>query len=360
MHARHTREPREQGVRLLRQRMCATLIWAAATFIGLQVGLRVVIDYWRPEFRDPAFEIKARRLQQALARSARPPVTVVAVGSSITGDGFQAKLLENLLAGNLHRPTLFFNMNSMGSGPLTDLIWVRRLLDRGIRPNLVVIELAPIFFGDAGTPTDISRFPPHILEGRDLDVIQRYGRDADLQSKWWACWLATAHGHRLTILNCTAKFLLPTEDKINLWGSSDERFWTALEPLSPADLQERLPRLKEYFTAHHHHYRVGETSLNALKELLVLLKKEKVPAAIVKMPEGPTLRNAFPVDQLIRLNERVMDLARQQDCYFVDAFEWLGDEDFTDCYHATRKGASTFSRRFAAEFLLPVMAQIVP
>src|SRR6266404_8682032 len=110
---------------LLQRHARATLLWAIGV-LGLgQVGLRYGIDHFWPELRDPAFEIKARRLSRVIEQAPEPPVTVVMVGSSITRNIFKAQYLEELLSRELGHSAAVVNMSCLGSGPLTELVWTR-------------------------------------------------------------------------------------------------------------------------------------------------------------------------------------------------------------------------------------------
>ena len=73
---------RPRSVALQRQARAAVL-WAIGALVLGQAFLRYGIDHLWPELRDPAFEIKARRLTQVIAHSPRPPVTVLMFGSSV-------------------------------------------------------------------------------------------------------------------------------------------------------------------------------------------------------------------------------------------------------------------------------------
>src|SRR5947209_14918246 len=95
--------------RQARRRARATLGWALTTFVLCQLGLRLVIDGWLPEWRDPAFEARARQLAECRARSPGAPATVLMVGSSITGSAFKAQYLEGLLAKELNVPAAVVN-----------------------------------------------------------------------------------------------------------------------------------------------------------------------------------------------------------------------------------------------------------
>jgi hypothetical protein len=99
----------------------------------------------------------------------------------------------------------------------------------------------------------------------------------------------------------------------------------------------------------------GESSLRALEELLALLEREGVPAAVVLAPQGPTVRGLYPKEELAGLVGAVARLSRRYVCPFIDAFDWVGEEMFADSIHPTVAGADLFSARLAREVLLPAL-----
>src|SRR4051812_36244277 len=64
------------------------VLWGVAAFVACQVGLRLVIDLWGPQWRDPTFEIKASQFRAALDRCPDRKLIVAAFGSSATGHAF--------------------------------------------------------------------------------------------------------------------------------------------------------------------------------------------------------------------------------------------------------------------------------
>ncbi len=114
----------------------------AALFLLTQLGLGWVTTAWRPALRDPYYGQKVRLLQQRLA-DAPAPSTVVMVGSSRTAYGFAPARLEGRLAREIGRPVVAFNFGLFGAGPATELLTLRRLLDDGIRPSLLLVEVLP-------------------------------------------------------------------------------------------------------------------------------------------------------------------------------------------------------------------------
>lgn len=43
------------------------LLWSLFGFVGLQLGLLVVMEYWRPDYRDRQYGLKLALLRQRLA-----------------------------------------------------------------------------------------------------------------------------------------------------------------------------------------------------------------------------------------------------------------------------------------------------
>jgi hypothetical protein len=340
----------------LRRTSRVTLMWAVATFALLQIGWRVVIDRWVPELRDPTFEIKARRLAEIRAAHPKPPVTVVMVGSSITCNVFKAASLEDLLVSELGQAAAVINMGNLGAGPLTQLIWIKRLVRRGLRPDFVFIEVAPHIYHHRGEPPDATRFPPPLLNEADLDVVERYVADPRLRQKWGEYRWLPCYAHRLAILNYLAQVLVPEADQTELWGrGADPRFWCPLDPRAPEQLQGIRARLKETFGDAYRDFTPGTSSVQALEELLEFLQKEKISACLVMVPQGPTLRSLFPVEKLRAFENKVADLNRVHGGSFVRALDWLEEAMFTDSMHPTAAGAEIFTERMAREVLLPTL-----
>jgi hypothetical protein len=342
----------------LQRRARATLFFALVALILLQGGLRVGIDSYWPELRDPSFEIKGRRLAHLLAAFPKPPISAIMVGSSVTRNAFKAKYLEEDLSRQLSQPTVVVNMSTLGGGPLTELVWTRRLIDRGIRPDFVGIEVTPFLYNTPDVPKDACRFPEHLLSKKDLEVLLRFNPDPQLREGWNRFHWFPSYAHRLTILGYLAEALLPLRDRVPTWGDSlDDRFWTALPPRSPAELSATLVEVRNMFESQLKTFAPGRPSLQALEELLGLLKTKQIPAVVVLAPEGPLMRSLYPKEPLKAFVAKMVDLSRQNDCAFVDAFEWLDEEMFVDSIHPTFAGADAFSTRFERDVLLPTLTK---
>jgi hypothetical protein len=348
-------QPPVRRRRALQASARATLLWATAGILLGQGLLRLAIDNVWPELRDPAFEIKAQRLDRILAHYPQGAITILMTGSSVTSNAFKAKHMEDELAVEVNRDIVVFNMGCHGGGSLTQLIWMRRLIERGVRPAFVCVELSPQLYDDPQIPADASRFPAHVLTKQDLDTIRPYaGGQRRREWRWYR--YCPAYFHRLTILNCAAINLVPIKDRIPTWGGTiDERCWTELGA-RPKEAQEgNVRQIKNAYEQRLKQFTPCTASMQALEQLLVLLKREKVPAAVVMVPQSPTLRQLYPPVKLATFVKHVAGLCEANSLRFVNAFEWLEEEHFADCIHPVSAGAEIFSTRLKREVLLPAL-----
>ncbi len=92
-----------------------------------------------------------------------------------------------------------------------------------------------------------------------------------------------------------------------------------------------------------------------LHELLASCRQARVPAALVLMPEGPTFRSWYPAGTLPKVRGWLKQLCRENGAGFVDAEEWIGEDDFLDSHHLLRRGAEKFTERLGREALPPLL-----
>jgi hypothetical protein len=327
-----------------------------ASFVLLQVGLRVVIDFWQPRLRDPTFEIKYQQFQKALSRCAdRRSVSVCMFGSSVTGRAFNGKYVEKLLAESGFTPAVAYNMSDHAAGPLTHLVYLRRLLERGVHPDAVLIEIFPFVFNNPKEPADIVHFPLYRLDERDLAVVQRYSSEPDLRRRWWTERLIPCYCHRFPLVHNLCLALVPSREQVPMWREYDDHGWCESTPLEPEALQQNLQRVRAQFEERFRAFKPGKATLQAFEECLALLRQEPILAAVVMMPQGPTMRSLYCPDGVRELKEKVTTLCRRYQTDFLDAYTWLDEEMFLDSFHPNTVGAKLFSDRLAKECLEPLL-----
>jgi hypothetical protein len=337
------------------QRGRAALLWGLGLFILSQATLSLYTERRAPELRDPTFEIKYRQLRRRLDACSQRPVTVVFFGSSMTVHGIDAGRLEGPLAQAAGRPVVAYNLGIHRAGPLCHLLHVRRLLERGIRPDLIVIEVSPLLHDCLDVPSDIGLLPGEMLERHEVRLVQRYAADAQRWQHWLQALLVPAYGHRLAMLNYLAQFLVPFDDRMKVWHSMDEHGWVKQEDYEPERHRQALERMRRFMGPRLATYKPGEPSMQALVELLDLLQKEHVPALLLLMPEGPQLRSLYAPGSDTGLIEQFAALGRKYGIPFVRARDWLAEDQFVDSHHATWKGAEVLTDRLGREVLAPLL-----
>ncbi len=93
------------------------------------------------------------------------------------------------------------------------------------------------------------------------------------------------------------------------------------------------------------HFRLGTGPVRALFDLLALCRRERLPVALVVMPESSKFRGLYsPAADTAAANV----LAEAQDRFAVPVINarlWLADEDFEDGHHVVLAGAERFTAR---------------
>lgn len=327
-------------------------------FVLAQAGLGTLIEGWRPELRNPTFEIKYRQLVRLLKQHSRPTATVVFLGSSMTANGVDASISESPLTSVLGRPVVSYNFGINHDGPLAQLLHVQCLLRRGIRPELVCLEVAPLMYDARENAIDSARFPAHILDRHDLDTLERFGGRPDLSADWWQARLVPIHGHRIMILNQSAEALVPFNERAPLWHDADAHGWRPVPAPAAPERRVILEAIEKEFRARWASHRLGENPVKALRELTDLLARERIVTMLVVMPEGPLMRSLYSPEMADPALKEFTAVSQKHGFQLVDARDWFDEVKFRDSYHLTREGATAFTERLLRESLRPTMARL--
>ncbi len=341
--------------RLRRQRMA--LGWAVASFVVLQVGLALGIERWLPEFRDPLFAIKERRLATRLACSGHAP-SVVVLGSSHVEEGLIGHAVEEQLAATCGIRPVVFNFGIAGGGPLTELLTMRRLLADGIRPDHVLIEVVPPLLAAQVPSSEFSRLTPQRLWLSELSLIARFGPSlAELHAEWWQEWPVPWYSHRYAILACVAPRLLPNRVSNSTYALIDEAGDVPLRdtPPTPDAYQYAVAHERQAFAPYFADFRLGGPGCDALRELVALCRQERIDARLLLMPQGKPFRNLYTPEVWAQIESFLQGLCREFDLSLIDARDWIADEHFSDAHHLIGSGASQFTERLGREHLVPLL-----
>lgn len=337
----------------------ATILWAVSTFVALQLGLAVSIDHWLPEFRHPCYAVKARRLHQRLSGLPTTPWTLAVLGSSRTTFGFRGACIEAELSRAAERPVVAFNFGMLGAGPVTELLALRRLLNEGIRPNHVLIEIMPPFLSDRPEMMEVNRMPVTVdcLQRNELAVWDRYGASGrGLESEWWLNWPLPWYSHRFSIMSRLAANWLPYAVRQDQFRGIDDSGWVCLLPrnLTAEEHAQRAEAERRTCAPCLKSFRLNPELCQAVRDLLALCRQENIGATLLLMPEAGPLRELYSPSGADELHAFLQNLVQTFDVDLVDARCWMSDDDFIDSDHLHAEGARRFTERLSAEWLLPI------
>ena len=253
------------------------------------------------------------------------------------------------MAQTVNRQAVVYNLGINRSGPLSQTIFLRRLLDRGVRPDLVVLEVTPLVFDYSELPV----LPADHLERADLALLQPHTDNPHLRSEWRQAFCVPVYGNRLSMLNYLAQFLVPFDDRLILWPDIDDHGWQRKEVPTAEQRRETDERVRAIMQPRLARFAATDASLRAFADLLAFIRGRHVPVVLVLMPEGALLRSFYPAEEYAKLRARLSALAQAYDMPLIDARDWLSEEQFTDSYHPNCVGARTLTERLGREIVLP-------
>jgi hypothetical protein len=348
--SRSTRASRRQ--RLNRSARRAILV-AALLFVGSQAALRFWIDTGKREYRDPIFEPRYRILEAQRAQKPKSAATVIFLGSSTTLNGMRADLAEEKLTAELDRPVVSVNFGTLGSGPFTSLVHFKRLVRRGVRPDLLVLELNPILYDDQA-PSDIPRLPPECLERQDLDVLREFSDDKSVDKKWWETCLFPIHGHRLAILSQAARIMVPYVDLLEPLENVDAHGYRPnCKNTDPSKIRD-TKETREAMRPRLQNYHVNEQRIRALREIADLAAANHIQTLLYTVPVRPSLCSMYGPGLQTLLSEW-RAIAEEHHFAMIDAMSWIEEDKFADNLHLDHDGATELTQKLLERSIVPIM-----
>jgi hypothetical protein len=329
-------------------------------FVASQVLLGLLIEVRLPELLDPPYWTKHRRLRKRLNEATDPALLVVMLGSSRTTFGFRGQVLEGLLGQAHDGGAVVFNLGLYGTGPVAHQVYLRRLLDDGIRPDLLLVEVMPALLHEEFPPREVYHLPAHRLDWRDLPLVQRHAGNAGrtLQGDWWWSTLLPARGHGEAIVSGILPSLLEPRSRPEWWSKMDDSGWVPFPGQPASTRQERLgvlARTRQQWGEQVAGLRPGGPACAALEELLAEARRAGVNTALVLMPEGPAMRSWYSKTGFRDLRAYLAGLGQHVGCPLIDAREWMVEDDFNDSHHLFPDSARRFSERLGQEAVLPLL-----
>jgi len=331
------------------------IAFAVFAFLIVQLAFGTVVQReWLP-LRDPLFHEKFERLQKhtVLWNDDKTTLRILAIGSSRLHLSFDAKRVSEKLSTAYGRPAIAYNFGTSGAGPLTNSLYLKRLIDAGVRADCVVLELHPALIG-----TGEGGF---LLEGRWLHGYRlRPGECEQLAGYSFApeyppsfgvkAYLTATHAYRMPALNRYATVWLPCPFGLTLGAQHDAfGFVPGIElPLHerPTAFQRTLAQYRDVFTG----YRVGGPGAAALRDSLAICQATGLRAALLVTPESPEFQRQYGPDGARQIAAFIDELRREFSITILNARDAIPDGELADGHHPTPAGGAIFTDWFAMEF----------
>lgn len=327
----------------------ATLVWSMLCLAVVHCILSALVGWGPPEFHDPLYGEKLDQLRKRMAMAPDSRLILV-LGSSRALTGLNARLLEQRLAELQRCPAVVYNFAVPGGGPVTELLLLRRLLDAGVRPDALFLEMSPTFFAEPAVPENLKWLESHGIGLGERRWLAAYGPLAEPRSVTTTSGaLLPWYRHRFALVRTVARGFMPTIPWGVLSPWFDDAGW---EPIAAERRDDTMygqfvagerDALAPYFQQES----LAPPSCRIIDDLVTLLKKQRIHTVLTVFPEASDLRGWCPDGFRRQAMATLQATAQTHSCIVVDGHDWLADSDFFDPIHVISPGASRFTERLA-------------
>jgi hypothetical protein len=310
------------------------------------VFLLVRVQVVRPDLIAPDFAARLRKLRQRQAEQPGRPLWLV-LGSSRIRLGYWPESVEPLCDRH-DQPILVFNFAHNGMGPVFQHLYLRRLLRERVRPDLVVLEVMPMYLHH-----EPNHFITRFVVAPELPAAASYvPLPALLRNEAW---------RQEELYPAAARSLFPGDLRRLVPPGEAFRVGRTLAMGGPGRLRkevsdtERARRIEYLRLANPWRgTAVCERGARALRDSLALCQQNNIRGVLLLSPEGDSYRRLYAPGAQEIAGTFVRRLGEETGTTVVDARRWLAEEDFFDGEHALRQGAAKFTRRLHEEILVPL------
>lgn len=333
-----------------RRKARTSIVWFAVCLVSLHLLAYFVIDVSGSNLRDPEYGRRLVHLKQRQAEHPNRPLVLV-VGSSRASMGVRPDSWEEVRPGRPDDP-LLFNMSLVGSGPLMELLCLRRLYADGIRPDVVILEYWPPFLREDGPYHEPARIDHARLSAVDLPLVREYWDDpADVERKMLHDRLNPLFETRHRLLSQLLPRWQPWDKRMEMaWGTLDGWGWLAgLDDAHPVNIAMRPVRVQhceKIYRAQFQNFTIHPMADRAMRESVALARSHGAKVAFVWMPEASEFRSWMPAEVEQLAQRHLAGLRQELGIPLIDARFWMQDGDLVDGFHLSQRGAAEFTKRF--------------
>jgi hypothetical protein len=324
-----------------------------AAFLFATVGMALALETFMPEWREPEFGHRLARVRQAEREASRP--VVVVVGTSRTQNGVFPGVMG--FADSPGSPRVF-NFGQSASTPLKVYLTLCRLLDAGVKPAAVVVEVLPATLMIDGPAEDQLGTQVPRLSAGDFQYLAPYCADVEsLRGDWLRARVNPWHTQRQVLMNHWLPGWIAWKWRYEFqWTSLDGDGFQPVASAAPEFREKAVGHARREYEGAFARFAPGVASVRATRELVALCRARGIPVAFLVPPVSPAFRASFAPGVYSAGEAHLLALARRLEVPVFPAPRDLTEDEFLDGHHLLRNGAERYSRWLADNHLKPWLA----
>lgn len=344
--------------RRIRAQARPVLLWTLIFFLAGNLAAGRYLYRHHPEMFDPEVTLRLRQLSARMAETPGRPLAL-ALGSSRIVLGFRPASVMQQAAAN-DRQAVLFNFALLGVGPVGERMMLHRLVQKGVRPKWLFLEIWP--------PILTQRFP-FVEEVRtfrrdvywsDVPIIDcLYHRRWEAIGQVLAQTLTPMLEYRESVLEHYLPSMLSPVLK-QLCDRSFEKYLSyRLDDFGWVEYDIRddgsnVERARSFTKPLFESFAIDSVSDRALSDLLAECRAHDIRVMFLLMPDHSLVRGWYTAmqDKFLPYLRR---LSAENHAPIIDARAWQPDENIPDYSHLSPKGARAFSERFGREVYRPLL-----
>ncbi|VTS08672.1 hypothetical protein [Tuwongella immobilis] len=326
---------RARARRLLTIAGAGYLLWVAWGFW--------LLEWHAPALRDPEFGVRLERLQHQHRQNPHCPIWLI-LGSSRSQMGLSPTAMMTT-----PMDPLVINFGIAGAGPQQQWLTLERLLESGVRPSGILLEILPAFLHN-DAPME-AQLPIARLSYADRQrLADDFGDPQAVAQRWWLQRLAPMAAVRGAVLSRFAPYWLPYAGRLDGHWRVDAFGWNAYPQatIPEAERDSRTQKAIADYQPNWADFRRSPGPDRALHRLLQRCQELQIPVVLFRMPESPRFQAAAPSAFAGQADAEIAAIRREFPMPFVDALHWQPmDAAYLDGHHLLPAAAEAVSIRLA-------------
>ncbi len=339
----------------LRRESARVAIWSGvAMFALLTAGMAAAVDTVVLEWRDPEFAHRLADLRRWKVERPQRPL-VVAFGSSRTQMGLAPAVMD--FPDEPGSPVAY-NCGYRGAHPLGVWLQFTRVLDSGVKPDAILIQLAAVELRVAGPAEGLlAAWAPRFSVGDGCRLAPFTADPTYWPRRWLSSHLCVWSTYRQAVLSdLVPEGQLPAERINYIWELMDRHGFMPYYLQVVPDMERR--RSLRQTKGEQGDLLIAGTEpeprvAQVFRDLVGRCRAEGIPVAFYWMPESPIYRRWCSPAFLAVSAEFGKRLKAELGVSVFAAPEHFEETDFADGYHLLRSGAEKYSRWLADTHLKP-------